>query len=154
MTESLVFEIMEHLADSRKPDHYNQFTNNCIKLFPVGREFANYRQLEQFVNLFLEGWKISKHRDGNTFKCFYSAPKKKKKNDIMFEEKFENSKMSLKESIKCPFVIRFSIPGIKKRLRPPIFHKVKITYVNAEHTCNFCVQSFRVAKRMSTSVKK
>ena len=34
--------------------------------------FANHRQLEQYLNLFLNSWKIRKNRDGFTFECFCS----------------------------------------------------------------------------------
>ena len=95
LTESLVSEIMENLSDARKPDHYQQFVTNCLNLFSIGREFANYRQLEQYIKLFLEGWKISKHRDGNTFKCFYSAPKKERKPKLYLKKNIRKAGKTL-----------------------------------------------------------
>ena len=32
----------------------SSFKDKYIRLFPIGRRFANYRQLEQYINLFFE----------------------------------------------------------------------------------------------------
>ena len=41
--------------DSKLQSLFQQY---CSHLFPVHREFANYRQLDQYVDLFLKSWKI------------------------------------------------------------------------------------------------
>ena len=79
MTVDLVEEL-NHLVppvvDKSKPQNYNDkflnntFTKYCNHIFPLKREFANYRELEQYLNLFLNSWKIRKNRDGFSFKCF------------------------------------------------------------------------------------
>ena len=54
----------------------DKFESMCRHLFPLGRKFANYRQLDQYINVFLESWKCVKHRDGNSFRCFFAKSKK------------------------------------------------------------------------------
>ena len=104
--------------------------------------------------MFLESWKICRHRAGCSFRCFYSPSKKKKKTVELFSAPHKNNKTSIKEQVQCPFTIRFSIPGIKNKKRPTIFYEVNITEVNATHKCKLSPYSFRVAKRSSTSTKK
>ena len=55
------------------------FQIKCTNAFPIDRQFVNYKQLEQYVTLFLKSWNIMKHCDGNCFKCFYSQIITKKK---------------------------------------------------------------------------
>ena len=117
--------------------------------------FCNYLQLDQYVTLFLKSWKIMKNRYGNSFRCFYSQNKKRRRNtDIIFGKTSCLNKTSVKDQVKCPFIIRFSIPGIKNKKRPTIFYEVRITQVVATHTCQLSHLAFKVAKRISTSTKK
>ena len=44
----------------------------CNHIFPLKREFANYRQLEQYLNLLLKELEIRKNREGFSFKYFYA----------------------------------------------------------------------------------
>ena len=41
-----------------------KFEGKCNNLFPVGRKFTNYRQLDAYVTQFLHSWNIVKIRDG------------------------------------------------------------------------------------------
>ena len=125
------------------------FQKYCLHLFPAQREFANYRQLDQYVDLFLKSWKICKNRDGNSFRCFYA-----KTNRIYQYKGFQSDNKSyrtkkLKDQIKCPFVIRWSCPGVKDKSLAPIFRKVYVTQCNPVHSCGLCKESFRIAMRMS-----
>ena len=45
-----------------------------LHFFPLRREFTNYRQLEQYVYLFLKSWKVRKNRHGFSFKYVYAQP--------------------------------------------------------------------------------
>ena len=38
------------------------FERHCARLFPKNRKFVNYRQLDQYLELFLQPWSIKKHR--------------------------------------------------------------------------------------------
>ena len=64
------------------------------------------------------------------------------------------NKQSVKSLIKCPFVIRFSILGIKKKTKAAIFHIVNITHVNPRHKCTSSNVSFRTTTRTSKSTTK
>ena len=107
--------------DEMQPDNVHHstikckssFEEKCLRLFPIGRRFVTYRQLEQCIETFLRSWSIMKHRDGNSYKCFYSEGGKKKIHN-MFTTDSDPNKQSVKSLIKCPFVVRFSILGIKK----------------------------------------
>ena len=48
------------------------FEKHVTKLFKSGRIFANYRQLDQYLTMFLESWSILKNRDGMAFRCSYA----------------------------------------------------------------------------------
>ena len=80
--------------------------------------------------------------------------KEKETNDYIFGQTSCANKTSIKDQVQCPFMIRFSIPGIKNKKRPTIFYEVRITQVNPSHTCLLSPLSFRVDKRSSTSTKK
>ena len=87
------------------------------------------------------------HRYRNSSQYFYTASKRRSESKIFPNTKRKKVSM-IKMSIACPFLIRFSIPGIKKKMLPPIFREVKITQVVPHHTCGLCNQSFRAANRM------
>ena len=78
LTEELTNQLIEHSpclpknTDSTSDFSPNSlFEDKCKNLFPIGRMFCNYLQLDQYVTLFLKSWKIMKNRDGNSFRCFY-----------------------------------------------------------------------------------
>ena len=53
---------------------------------------------------------------------FYSENKKKRKVEALVVDTMKQNKHSIKYSVKCLFAIRSLIPGIKEKLRHPIFH--------------------------------
>ena len=100
------------------------------------------------VTKVLNGWKIVKHRDGNILKCFYAESNRRSESKMF--SKTKNNKISLfRENYACPFLIRFSIPGVKTKTIPTIFREVNITQVVPHHTCGLCKQSFHTANRIS-----
>ena len=61
-------------------------------------------------------------------------------------EKRRKVDISLKEQYKCPFHIKYSHIGVSRKVKKPlIFYHVKITSVNANHTCELSTQCFRNA---------
>ena len=88
------------------------------------------------------------HRDEESFRCFYTASKCKSESKMFSKTKRKKISM-IKNSIACPFLVRFSIPGIKKKNLPPISREVKITPVVPHNSCGLCNQSFRAVNRMS-----
>ena len=88
--------------------------NSCIKIkredrFTLGRRFANHKQMKQYITIFLKTWSVMKHRDGNSFKYFYFQSKKKLRHDNFFHSRRDNRRISIKDTIRCPFVISLSI---------------------------------------------
>ena len=163
MTVHLVDELIHFVppaVDKTKSQEYNdKFLNDtfmkfCTHLFPLRRQFTNYRQLEQYLNLFLKSWKIRKNREGYSFKCFYA----KSNRNYLAKERFgirkQTSIKKLKSQIQCPFIIRWSCPGVKDKSLAPIFRKIFITHCNPRHTCGLCKESFRIATKMSKSGNK
>ena len=114
MTNELVEELFHFVPPSPQDgqsqesiDHTLKvtFEKYCAHIFPLKREFANYRQLEQYLNLFLKSWKIRKNRDGYSFKCFYAMPNQNYaiKNEYLPQK--QRSIKILKKQIKCPFIL-------------------------------------------------
>ena len=58
-------------------EHQIMFARCYQHIIYKGRPFANYRQLDQYASLFMESWKSVKHRDGNSFRCFYAKSKRR-----------------------------------------------------------------------------
>ena len=137
--------------DSKLQSLFQQY---CSHLFPVHREFANYRQLDQYVDLFLKSWKIRKNRDGNSFKCFYAQSHRVYTSKSYMPNNKRYRTKQLKDQIRCPFFIRWSCPGVKDKSLAPIFRKVYIIQCNPVHRCGLCKESFRIAMRMSKSKDK
>ena len=64
LTTELVNEIIDHLPsdddisrdkETNIPHCTNDtFAKKCKNIFPIGRMFCNYRQLDQYVKMFLE----------------------------------------------------------------------------------------------------
>ena len=81
----------------------SSFEEKCLRLFPIGRRFANYRQLGQYIETFLRSWSIMKYRDGNSYKYFYSEGRKKNIHN-MFTTDSDPNKQSVKSLIKCDSV--------------------------------------------------
>ena len=68
LTEELTNQLIEHSPCLPKNTDYSSdfspnslFETKCNNLFPIGRKFCNYLQLDQYVTLFLKSWKIMKN---------------------------------------------------------------------------------------------
>ena len=73
LTEDLINELNSFIPDSNNESGPNrEFESMCKHMFPRGRKFANYRQLDQYITVFLTNWKCIKRREGNSFRCFYA----------------------------------------------------------------------------------
>jgi hypothetical protein len=144
LTPGLLLEIealapapSEIQADQDNRRDPTAFQNKIAKLFPVGRIFASFKQLDQAADIFLSSWAIKKTHHGKCIQCSYSSPINKKRShaDTMLRRKHEPS---LKSVYKCPFGIRYSYLAYsnnKNLKKPDVFYQVKITSVNYEHSC-------------------
>ena len=56
--------------------------------------------------------------------------------------------------IDCPFIIRWSIPGVKNKSLPTIFRQVTITECDPTHNCGMSFESFRNDTCMSKCSRK
>ena len=77
LTEELMHELELFCPNSNVAiEEYRTFESMCKHTFPLDRKFANYRQLDQYITVFLENWNTIKHREGNSFHYFYAKSKK------------------------------------------------------------------------------
>ena len=60
----------------------------------------------------------------------------------------------LRNKLDCPFIVRFSCPGVKDKSLPAIFRKVNITFCNPIHNCGLSKSSYRKASHSSKSQNK
>ena len=115
-------------------------------MFPKDRQFANYKQLDQYLTQFLHSWSILKYRNGNCFKCSYQHHGRKyvaKENSIP-----RNKQKQLKKLIRCPFQIGFNQKTSGEyRTKPSILRPVNVTNkaTHYYHTCQMSSQGFRTA---------
>ena len=125
------------------------FAVNCNLLFPKGRLFASSKQLDQVADTFLEAWAVSKLVNGKKISCSFSEDRKRKSTVFPIEDPPGSTRehpISLKEQIKCPFKILFSLVGHKEiNKKPGIFYRVKITNVDPNHTCRMSVAHHHLA---------
>ena len=85
LTDELTQELIRFSANNNLgilPN--NKFEYTCIHIFLSGRKFANYKQLDQYVTVFLESWNSLKYIDGNSFCCFYAKSKKDQYQSVEF----------------------------------------------------------------------
>lgn len=127
------------------------FQKKCAAVFPTGRIFMSYKQVQQAAKHFLTGWNCKKSGGGMFVSCFYS----KRQGTSSYKSSCEPAKRrsiqpSLKEQFQCPFIIRYTFhPNDRDTTLPNIFHKVRITTCNYEHTCELSSIFFKTANRMS-----
>jgi hypothetical protein len=108
------------------------------QLFPVGRIFASFKQIDQAADMFLGAWAIKKTSHSKRIQCAYSATHNKKDRKHPGVSKRRKLEPTLKPVYKCPFIIRYSFVAYCKNRalkKPDIFYHVKITQVNYDHTC-------------------
>jgi hypothetical protein len=109
------------------------FPHQIAQLFPVGRIFASFKQIDQAADIFLGAWDIKKTSHSKSIQSAYSAThdkKDRKHPDISKRRKLEPA---LKSIHKCLFIIWYSfVAYCKKRAlkKPDTFYHVKITHVN------------------------
>jgi hypothetical protein len=123
-----------------------KFVENCEILFPPGRIFCSYKQLDQVAKMFLEAWAISKSHNGKKISCHLGElPVKRNKKPPKnrdFTPRVHG--ITLKQQTKYPFEINYSWIGLQAvSKKPGIFYHVKITKVNTEHTCRMNTSKHR-----------
>jgi hypothetical protein len=95
--------------------------------------------LKQAATLFLDKWGVKCAQHGHKIVCFFHEPMKtKKKNADCPQGKREYKvKESQKVHYKCPFKIKFTslIGRVAANKLPDVFHEVKITQTNFNHSC-------------------
>jgi hypothetical protein len=129
------------------------FQRQISKIFPSGRIFASFKQLDQAADMFLGAWAVKKTTHSKSIQCAYSSShdKKRKHADPSRRRKLEPT---LKDIYKCPFMIRYSFVAYSKNRavkKPDIFYHVKITTVNFVHTCQLTTIFHRQALQKSGS---
>jgi hypothetical protein len=130
---------------SGKRDH-DAFVTKAKILFPQGRLFASFKQLDQVSKLFLEAWAVCKVHGQRKIYCAHGVSRGKKPklhHDTSLQRK---RGVSEKEKCKCPFEIRYSPQGKRKGdTTPDIFFRVKLTGCTYEHNCSMDTASHRLA---------
>ena len=128
-------EINRH--DDNKRDSI-AFQRKAALLFPSGRMFASFKQIDQAADMFLGAWAIKKTMHSKSIQCSYSSTHDKKDRKHPNPDKRRKLEPTLKSVYKCPFIIRYSFVAYCKNKalkKPDIFYRVKITHVNFVHTC-------------------
>ena len=126
------------------------FKRKCELMFPKGRIFMSSTQLDQAAKYFLDGWNVKKVHNAKKILCFYGISRKKNYVSTCDPSKRRKVDTSLKEQYQCPFKIQYSHIGISNKMKKPrIFYHVKITNLNASHTCELSTQCFRNATSSS-----
>lgn len=144
--------------DPKKDNLRNKIAleNAANRLFQKGRIFASHIQLVQVVKKFADLWAFRITSSGQQIQCHFGKPtyKCRSKGERSYEE-------SMKITIKCPFVINYSILGRRKNIRiretgsmtennntiklPKVYYQVRISKVNGKHECRLDTPSHRIA---------
>ena len=145
--------------DSNCERNVVKLAEQCACIFYPGRIFCNDLQLQAMLKEFSKAWGFEISREGNSFRCHFADTKKKPK--TASPSKQRQSKKSAKSSIKCPFIIRFSVrrkeespdngdESINTNCGPAQqLRYTKITSAEYHHTCKPGAESQRYAKRKS-----
>lgn len=132
------------------------FKVKAAKLFPVGRIFASYKQVDQVSQMFLDAWAVNKVHSAKMVRCFYSESPQKKRKLHGDPAKRRKVDPSVKDVYKCPFLIRYSYKNYahqSKHRKPNIFYQVKITAANYEHTCQLSTVFHRESKQKNGTLQ-
>jgi hypothetical protein len=148
VTEELKSQIMsfgplqEHIQVGNNARNKDVLEQYCGILFPKGRMFASRQQLFQAAKIFSAPGAYQTVHVNHQFMCSYGKDKSRK-----------NKGTTLKDDIKCPFTIRYTIVGYNKREEkahlPALQFMCKITSTNYAHTCPCTPVSHRVAQTVS-----
>jgi hypothetical protein len=114
------------------------FQRKIALLFPCGRIFVSFKQINQAANTFLGAWANKKTMHSKSIQCSYSSTHDKKDRKHPNADKRRKLEPALKLVYKCPFIIRYSFVAYCRNRalkKPDVFYKVKITHVNFVHTC-------------------
>ena len=137
---------------SGKRDHA-AFVAKAQLLFPKGRLFASFKQLDQVAKLFLDAWAISKVHAQSKICCSHGVSRGKTQRlhpNILLQRKRDQTE---KSKCQCPFEIRYSPQGKPNKTspqsKPIIFLPVKITGCIYEHKCSMDTQSHRLAYQVN-----
>jgi hypothetical protein len=138
-------------SDDNKRDPL-AFQRKIALLFPCGRMFASFKQIDQAADMFLGAWAIKKTMHSKSIQCSYSSTHDKKDRKHTNPDKRRKLEPTLKSVYKCPFIIRYSFVAYCKNRalkKPDIFYQVKITHVNFVHTCQMTTIFHRQALQKS-----
>ena len=136
-------------------DH-EAFHKKCSELFPEGRVFLSYIQLNQAAKHFLDGWYIKGSFGNMRVSCFYSNVRKSTYTSTCDPSKKRKTKPSLKQQYQCPFQLRYNFlekKGSDEEL-PNSFWKVKLTTCQYDHSCQLSNIFYKTAKRQSRGTAK
>ena len=128
------------------------FQSKIALLFPCGRLFASFKQIDQAADMFLGAWAIKKTMHSKSIQCSYSSTHDKQDRKHPNPDKRRKLEPTLKSVYKCPFIIRYSFVAYcrnKALKQPDIFYHVKITHVNFVHTCQMTTVFHRQALQKS-----
>jgi hypothetical protein len=110
-----------------------------LLLFHEGHIFASAKQLKQVATLFLEKWSVRCVQHGKKIVCYYHLPMTNNKKGFGFVPQDKHAYTvpeSQKLLIKRRFEVKFSLIGyVAARKVPDVFHEVKITQTNFQHSC-------------------
>jgi hypothetical protein len=151
----LVQELVDEV-DSAKPSdgdmdvdqNYNQvrLTEEFCKIFYKGRMFCNCYQLFQMVKRFGSNWGFDVTADSIIIKCCFAKPAAKKADTVT--DRKRKRETSRKETIKCPFYLKLSDKGRKrKNSEHRSKRRVAVSEVHAHHTCTPGIKSQQLAKQ-------
>ena len=132
-----------------KRDH-DAFQTKAKILFPVGRIFASFKQIDQVAKLFLDAWAISKVNGQSKIYCAHGLSRGKFKKNLHNTVALRRTcPETEKEKCQCPFEIRYSPQGRVKKstptTKPVAFLRVKVTGCVYEHKCSMDTASHQLA---------
>ena len=92
----------------------------------------NCKQLQLAADDLCKNWNVKVHNQSHSITCAYATPMHQSST-----KNFSTAKNSeFRRNINCPFIIRYAKVNYKKKYKKDnIFYKVRITSLNARHTC-------------------
>ena len=135
-------DIQKGVRNVESLEHY------AMLLFPPGRVFMCVRQVLEAAQFFGLRWAFNVSHTGGSIRCSYGESKGKKHEPHPDPDKRRSVSVSLKETVKCPFVIPYGHRGCgmnSKNKLPSVLYRCVIGQgVNYKHTCGCCPSSHRV----------
>jgi predicted nucleic acid-binding Zn ribbon protein len=91
LTSSLIGEIESLFPSCTEINNDNDnkrdacaFQHKIAQLFPSGRIFASFKQLDQAADIFLGAWAVKKTTHSKSIQCAYSATHDKTESMLMY----------------------------------------------------------------------